>query len=385
MGLLSSVVDAFSLPDARVLDQLKADETITLPPISGDVAQVSNLPLGIAQAFGINLDSDTVTRKEAMTIPAMRRGRQVIAGTLGTAPLICVRRRAGNSPERIERNLLKQPDPNVTRSFQLTWTIDDLLFYGVSWWQVTARDIDNKPAFASRIAPHRLSYDHFRRKILVDGKPVEDFNLIRFDGPDEGVLTHGATTLRTCLLLEAAVRRYARMDVPLGLIEDEGGQLTDTEIQALLDSWEAARLARTTGYLPAGLKYQSAVFNAQQMQLTEARQHQAGEVARLLNLPPNAVNAPSNDSLTYATTESNRRELTDITFAPFISAVEQRLSMNDVTPNGTEVYFDLSKFVRGDLNQVLSSAKTAIDAGIMTVDEIRTEWLQLPPLGNSNE
>lgn len=350
----------------------------------GDKSQVESLPPSIAEAFGINLSSSRVTRTEAMSIPAVRKGRQVIAGTLGAAPLVANRIRAGKSPERIERQLLIQPDPAVTRSFTLTWTLDDLIFYGVSWWRVLEFDAFNFPKRAERVHPTRIRIDFANGRIYLDGKLVTDNReLIRFDGPDEGILTYGAVTLKTCLLLEAAVRVYAKMDIPLGYLQDEEGQLLDDEVQTLLDGWERSRKTRSTGYIPRGLSYKNPSFNAEQMQLADARGFQAQEVARLMNLPASTLNAPTNDSLTYATTEGNRRELVDLTFAPYIASIEQRLSMPDVTPQGTTAGFDLGKFLRGDIKSVIETGKAAVESNLMTVDEVRTQWLGLPPTNES--
>lgn len=374
MGRLwDRVSDAlFSVPNAV------ADSTVVLPPIRGDVAQVSHLGPEVAAAFGINLSSDRVTRAQAMSIPAVRRGRQVIAGTLGAAPLRCTRVR-NDVTERLDRQLLKQPDPNLTLAQTLTWTIDDLMFSGVSWWRVLER-LEKFPYRAERLSLERVNVDPSSGVVRVDGTEADPANLIRFDGPDEGILTHGARALKTALLLEEAVRKFARLDIPLGLIQDEVGQMLEDEVLTFLDSWEKARASRTTGYLPHGLKYLNPTFNAEQLELGDARGFQAQEIARLMNLPANIINAPTNDSLTYSTTESNRRELVDLTFAPFIAAIEQRLSMPDVTPNGTTVYFDLGKFLRGDIKTVIETGALAVDSGLMTKDEVRTEWLSLPPL-----
>lgn len=353
--------------------------SVTIPPSQGDVAKVANLPTSVAEAFGINLNSSTVNRTEAIGIPSVSKGRAVIAGTLGTIPLICTRTRAGNAPERVERTFLTQPDPDVTRTYHLTWTIDDLVFYGVSWWLVTERDSSNFPSHAKRILPGHLTFDQLTGKPLIDSAPVNPRDIIRFDGPDEGLLKRGARALRTSIMLEEAVRKYATMDIPLGMLADQEGMLTQDEVDKLLNSWESARARRSTAYLPRGLEYKNPTFDAEQLQLSEARNHQAAEIARLMNLPPDAVNAPSNDSLTYSTTEANRRQLVDMTFKPYINAIEQRLSMGDVTPNGTTVHLDLAEFLRGDLTTVLNAAKIGIDAGILTVDEVRTDWLKLPP------
>lgn len=352
----------------------------TLPSWSGDYAQVASLPSEVAEAFGIYPGTDRVTRKQAMAIPAVRRGRQVIAGTIGGAGLVATRRRGDQAPQRVTRPLLTQLNPNVTNAWLLTWTVDTLLFYGVAWWLVTARDTLGYPTSVVWVQPYRVQVTT-DGTILVDNVPVRDADLIRFDGPDEGLLVHSSRAIITYTALEDAVRKFARLDVPLGWLEDVEGSLDTGEVQTMLNSWEAARRARTTGYIPRGLKYVPNAATPGAMQLAEARGFQAAEIARALNLPAVYVNAPSGDSLTYATTESNRRELSDITLAPFTAAIGQRLSMPDVTPGGTTVTVDLARFLRGDLRQILDAGAVAISSGQMTVDEVRDQWLDLPPIG----
>jgi phage portal protein BeeE len=352
----------------------------------GDVAQVASLPPGVQEAFGITTSTERVTRTVAMAIPAVKRGRQVIAGTIGSAPLVATRRRAGAAPERVQLPLLEQPCTNVTLSWLLTWTVDSMLFYGTAWWLVTERlpAPSDYPRRVQWLAPWRLSIAP-TGAVLVDGREVPDRDLIRFDGPDEGLLVHASRSILTYAALEDAVRKFARLDVPLGWFEDEEGALEPDESQALLDKWEAARRARTTGYVPRGLRYKMTQAAPAGMQLTEARGFQAAEIARAMNLPNSYVNAPSGDSLTYATTESNRRELVDVTLSGYITPIEQRLSMPDVTPAGTTVSLDLGRFVRGDLKAILDAGAVAVNAKLMTADEVRDRWLDLPPLGDTTD
>lgn len=362
-------------------DTLTADTSVVLPSWSGsrDVSQVASLPQEVAQAFGINTDFDRVTYDQAMSIPAVRQGRNTIAGKIGSTPLVCIRVRAGKAPERVERAFFKQPDSNCPLATTLTDTVDDLIFWGVSYWFVANRDAQGYPSQAARIHPSRVAMDYHAGVVRIDGQVVDWRNIIAFRGPDRGLLYHGARTLKTALMLEEAVRRYARMDVPLGLIEDEQGAMLEDEIQEFLNSWEVARSTRTTGYLPNGLKYTNPGFNPQQIELGDARGFQAAEIARMLNLPASAINAPTNDSLTYSTTVENARELVDLTFAPFRAAIEGRLSMPDVTPLGTSVYLDFSEWLRGDMKTVVETGAAAVNAGLMTVDEVR-EWMRLGPM-----
>lgn len=361
----------------------------------GDVAQVRDLPASVAQAFGINPTSETVTRREAMSIPAVRRGRQVIAGTVGTLALSALRTNPNGSVEQVDRQLLSQPDPNTTRQHVLTWTVDDLMFYGISWWRVTARDAQGYPTQAFRVAPWRLRIDYAEGRVYVDNQPVSDNDLIRFDGPDDGVLCDGATSLRTCLRIEMAVRNA--LGVPLDVLKlAEGAAELSTapgsgnpddendlrsEVDILLDSWEAARLAHSTAFVNRAIDHNVVQFDATRAQLAELRQSQNAEVARLLNLPPSYVNAPQASGMTYTNREVERSELAD-TIAPFTTAIEQRLSMGDVTPRGQVAAFDLVKLTRGTLLDVVTAAEKAVPLGILDGREIRTEYLGRPPLAH---
>lgn len=365
----------------------------------GDVAQVSGLPADVAAAFGLTV-GETVDRTTAMRIPAVRRARQVVCGTIGSQPLVAHRYNADGSVDDVtaERRLLQQPDPNTTLQYLLTWTVDDLFFHGVAWWRITGRDERRYPTSVERITRDRISIDWVRSKVRVDGVEVDDNDLIRFDGPDEGVLTYGGSTLTTTRMLEEAVRRFAKLDVPLGSLslKDGAEPLSHeagscdvegddrSEVDYLLDEWEAARRKRSTAYLGL-LDYRTHQFDAEKTQLAEGRAQQRIDIANLCNVPPRVVNAKSADSMTYSTTQAERADLVDTSLAGYLVAIEQRLSLGDVTPRGTLVRVDLSRFLQGDTKTALENAKTAVELKAMTSEEVRSDVLGRTPLPSSGD
>lgn len=382
MGILDRLTGANRLA-AAALYQLDSGTP------SGDVLGASPRA---AAAFGVDVSSDRVDRQLAMTIPAVRRGRQVICGTIGALELRAHRTQAGSVDDVTgDYRWLTQPDPNVSRHYLLTWTVDDLLWYGVAWWRVTSRAWTGYPASFERLTRDRVVVDQAAGVVRVDGIVVEDRDLVRFDGPDEGVLEYGGRTLRTCLMIEEAVRKFARLDVPLGVLEPvEGGRELSwapgsagdgterSEVDALLDGWQDARAYRTTAYLQ-NVHYNAVQFSAEQLELSEVRQQQAAEVARLMNLAPRHVNAPNASTMTYATTESDRRDLLDTSLVGYVAALDQRLSMPDVTPAGTRVHLATGPLLRGDTLAALQADEIAVAIGALDPEEVRTGTLQLPP------
>ncbi len=379
MGVLQRVADWFAPPVPGEPSAL-AGQLVTIG--GGDVAQVSSLPAEVAAAFGINTATSTVTRSQAMSIPAVSQGRDAIAGVIGTFPLIDLSR--GGQLVDDTRPLLAQPDPDAPAPYTLAWTVDDLMFYGIAWWHVTSRDRTGYPSRAPRVHPNRVRVDASAGRVYLDGKHIDDSELIRFDALTEGLLTRGKLALRTALLLEAAAARYAVADRPQDILEDtrtQGPWLEDTEVTTLLDAWEAGRAARRTAYLPPSLKYsETKGWSAAELQLVEARQQSARDIARLLNLDSDAVNAPSASGMTYQNAVERRRSRLDTALRLYMAPIVSRLSMGDVTPAGHRVNFDTAQWLLGDDASRVALAVEAAGGPVMTADEARGRYLNMPPM-----
>ena len=111
-------------------------------------------------------------------------------------------------------------------------------------------------------------------------------------------------------------------------------------------------------------------FDSAQMQLVEARQHLASEIARCTNIPAWYLNAESASS-TYSNVSQERRSLVDFGLRPFLAIIEDRLSMDDVTPRGQRVRFDVDDFLRGNPSEQADIAIKLAQAGIITINEAR--------------
>ena len=81
------------------------------------------------------------------------------------------------------------------------------------------------------------------------------------------------------------------------------------------------------------------------LQLTEARTYQALEMARVANIPPYLVGAPSGSGMTYQNAQQARQDLYLFGAKPFIDCIEQTLSMNNVTPRGRYIYLDVDSYL----------------------------------------
>lgn len=382
---------------AAIAERMGIVNYVLLPPTAGDVAQVADLPANVAAAFGINTDSERVSRREALSIPAMRRGLQVYAGTICTFPLQAVRIAAGEDgrtaptlPDRqlVRRSLLEQPDPNLTVSKWLMRLIVDLVLEPFAWCRITRRDAFGFPLELSHLRQDLgwLHIDAHHQTVTYRGQDVPLRDVVRFDSPlDNGALVDGATALRTALKLEATVRRYAEQPLPMGVLSDPSqatpsgrNKMDDTQVDSLLNKWQAGASKWVVRWI-GRLKFDAIQFNAEQIQLVQARQRSDVAIAQLINLASTQVNAPSESGMTYNNVESIAAGLLGV-LKPYMLAVTQRLSMADITPRGQQVQFDTTAFVRGTTTEVIAAAVAAVTGRIMTVDEARALLLFLPPL-----
>jgi len=358
----------------------------SLPATSGDIAQVQDLPPEVAAAFGINTETGTISRRNAMRVPAFARGRNVIAGTGGRLSLNAWGFNQDGRPAIFRRQLLEQPDPNTTLQFTLTWLLDDMLCHGVGWLLVLERDGWGYPTRAERVSRDRITVNQVDGTVYVDGVRKADQELIRVDAHHEGALKFGAVALAGALALEEAVTRYAKNPQPNAVLYDKRPleadvpELDMTAVDLLLEKWRAGNLGATSvRWLNRMIGVEFPTWNPQQLQLVEARQQAAVNVARMLDLPSREVNAPGETGMTYVNTIAARSDRLQAV-EPYLVAIEQRLSMGDITPPNQVVKFDRDGYIAGTPAEQLQLAVQAAGGPVMTVDESRARYLQLPPL-----
>lgn len=329
-------------------------------------------------------------RFSMMQIPAVRRGRQVIAGTVAGMPLTVWRTDPdGRVVKRDTPAALAQPESFRPRINTLMWTVDDLLFYPYAWWRVVSRDpTTGFPTGYNRLEPWRVTWSPdaldatgrpIYESVYVDGQRVSDGSLIRFDGPDEGLIELGSKSLGLAAALERQARAYAGTDLPAIALKYTGsGVLPKEDAERIRNDWEEARAASRTAVLSAQMDAASFAADPEKLQLIEARQYEAVEVARLMNLPPRYVGAISGESMTYSTTMTERADLVDLSLRPYIEVIEQRLSMDDITPRGSFVRLDVDTFVYGSPQERATYVMTLVDGGL-TSREAGARMLNLDP------
>lgn len=316
-----------------------------------------------------------VSRSDAISVPAVKRARDLIAGTLGTLPLRI--HDAGNN--LVPNELVKQPEIDVARSVTMTRTVEDMLFEGTAWWRVTEFGWHGYPTKVRKLDARTVQVrENARVYVNEDGMPqgqamewVPDAELIRIDSPNDALLVAGARAIRQALALDKTAARYANEPLPLGFFTPADGVADQdpVDIQELLDEWETARQTRAWGYVGAALKANALQWNPEELQLASARDHAVLEISRAAGIDPEDLGV-STTSRTYANAEQRRLDLLDFTLAAYVRAIEDRLSMADVVPDGHTAVFEYEGFLRSDTKSRMETYEIGKRVGVYNAARI---------------
>lgn len=333
----------YARPTERWARPLSAQFSISLPAeMTGDLTS----PTAVAPR---------VSREQAIQVPAVKRVRDLIAGTLGTLEL-CQLTKPGY--QEVYSALLEQPEDDVARSVTMTRTIEDMLFEGRAWWRIVSFGPDGFPDRIVRLEADSV-FVRKTGKVWSNDRTLEaqgisigyqpDELLIRIDSPNDAMLVAGARAIRTALLLGATADRMADDPQPVGYLTPKADVELDPDfdVDEALDDMEDARSRRSWGYVGGALELHQLTWNPEELQLMSQRDYAVLEIARVGGVDPEELGV-STTSRTYANAEQRRLDLIDFTCAAYVTAVQDRLSMPDVTQPGRRVYFDYDAFLRSD-------------------------------------
>jgi HK97 family phage portal protein len=369
-----------------IRDFLFPSVTAAKPAMVTDVQAAYLQPLQNLDYFSVLGTPVSITRQLAMSVPSVARARNIICGTIGSLPLTTFNRITGDyvDPHRV----INQPDPRVAGFVIYNWLAEDIWMYGAGYGQVlemySATDGGRVRAW-TRIRPSRVTVDTDIQTdsitgYKVDGKPVPVNgvgSIIRFDGPDEGLLHRAGKTIQAAVYLENAAVNYAKEPAPTMVLKSNGTNLTAERISSLLSAWKTARQSRSTAFLNADVDLKEFGFDPKTMQLTEGRQYVALELSRACGIPAYFLSAETT-SMTYTNAVNERRSLVDFSLRPILKAIEERLSLPDFVPNPVMVRFALDDFLRGNPLERAQVYEILNRIGAMSVEQIQREEDLIP-------
>ena len=341
---------------------------------------------GSSNSLGVG----SIGRDVACQVPTVKRCRDLIASVIASLDLELYNKTTGE--ELGKPRWLEQPDIRQPRSVTIAWTVDSLIFYNLAYWRITERYADDgRPSRFEWVANNRVTYttNKFGTEIdqyFIDGYEVSMTDIVTFQGLNAGgVLQTGARTIQASLDLEKAAAVSASTPMPTGYLKNTGADLPESQISGLLAAWKSARMNRSTAYLTSTLSYETTGFSPKDMTYNESLQFLATQVSRLMGVPAWMTSSDMNNSMTYQNILDSRKEFLAYTLQPYISAIENRLSMDDITNNRNVVRFAVDDtFLRADAMERLNVIEKMLNLGLIDINQAK-EMEDLTPDGNESD
>jgi hypothetical protein len=299
-------------------------------------------------------------RNRAMSVPTISRARDLMASVIGCMNLKMYNEMwNGEEMEKMPlapRTWLRRIDPTLPNNFILSWTFDDLFFYGRSFWFITSRTADGYPASYTRLPAAMVqTLDQAgpvwfapSKDIVFNGGGLDPNDVVQFLSPIQGIIYMSEQSVATALKLEAARYRNSSSAIPAGIIRQVGGEpLSAQELADLAASFNAARETNQTAALNEFVTYTETLTSPDKMLLIDSAEFQAMEMARLCNIPPYLAGV-SVGSYSYQSSAEARMDLWTFGVRAYADCIAGTLSQNNILPNGTYVEFDVEQYLSGE-------------------------------------
>lgn len=335
------------------------------PDVEAAAARVQLTPPPYGGGWGVGLSRlapfdfappiDVWSREAAMSIPTIKRARDLICTAVAALPLT-MWSIDFSKPEPVETKVppagwMIRPDVNHTRQYLLAWTVDDLFFHGRAYWHVVSRFATSFPATFEWVPFTEISIDSISGRVTWNAKPLDPADIIEFCSPNDGLLYCGYRAIQTALNLDLAAERFSTNEIPAGWLEqtENSEPLDASELAGIASTFQLARSQRTVAALNPFLRWKESAMDPSKLQLVEARQYQSLELARLANVPAYMVSAPQSTGMTYTNSVQAKSDLLDFGALPHLQTIEQTLSGDNVLPRNSFTRFDLEVWLRNPL------------------------------------
>jgi HK97 family phage portal protein len=340
-------------------------------------------------AFGYN--GVGIDRNFALQVSSVARCRNLVAGVISSIDLALYKKSTG---EKLGSPVwLEQPDQRQPRSVTIAATVDSLMFYAVAYWRVTSLYADDgRPSGFEWVANNRVTYTTNQygtevKDYFVDGQlvPMSGIgSLVTFQSLLPGVLQSASTTIKAAWDVQKAAAVSAATPMATTILKNNGADLPESQIQGILAGWNSARRNRSTAYLTSTLTAENIGFSPKEMGYVDFSQYLATEISRAMNVPSYLISADMNNSMTYQNILDGRKEFVAYSLQPYISAIEDRLSMNDITNSSNQVRFAVDDtFLRVDAKERLDIIEKMLNLDLIDVEQARS-MEQLTPLGDAS-
>lgn len=345
-----------------------------------------------------------VSQQSSLSLTSVWRSVSLISGTVGTLPLKTYRDLPDGTRVRVPSFLDAPGGPGGLTQFE--WTelvLVHLLLWGNAYLEIIhggagqvvglipmhPSAVQVKPVLTAQEAAKFGPFNKYFTVTLNDGSTVDltpmevvHVTALSTDGVQglSPISVHRHTIGAGMAGDKAAARSFGLGMRPAGLITTEE-DVTEAEAQIIKDGLDAKMAgpdkAGQWAFVNRNLKFTPWAMPNSDLEFMASRSFQVEEVARIYGLMPiHLAQTEKQTSWGTGITEQNRG-LSRYTLMPWTSRLEQRLSR--LLPNKQLCEYDYAGLLQGSAQEELDQLVKQLDAGILTIDEVR-RIRNLPPL-----
>lgn len=363
--------------------------------------KIENSTNGSAYEFfkGISESGQVVTEKSSMQISAIYACVRILSEAVASLPLgLFMTNEQGMKVKATDDPLYylvhEEPNPEMTSfNFRETMMIH-LLLWGNAYAQIVKNGKGEITALYP-LMPDRMRVDRDEKRRLyyeyqaeAGDAPATKESIQRFS-PDkilhiaglgfDGLIGYSPVAMAKNVIgmtqscEEYGSKFFKNGAYPGGVLEHPG-TLEDPE--KVRDSWNKAfggsSNAGKVAVLEEGMKYQPISFSPEQSQLSQTREYQLNEIARIFRIPPHMLGDLTKAS--YASIEQQSLEFVKYTLDPWLVRWEQALNRRLLKLEQKKSYyfkFNVDGLLRGDYNSRMSGYAIGRQNGWLSANDIR--------------
>ena len=344
----------------------------------------------------LNQSGTVVNPETVFRVNAIFSAVSLISDTISTLPVDSyIRRDGARFAFRPRPAWVQQPDVDTTKEAFYGSLIVSMLLDGNGFVRVF-RDGAGRVVNMTVLNPAKVEI----RKDKVggvtyiyegEGKPLNKNELMHIPdvvrpGETRGIsrVTALKDNFGLALALESYAARFFGQGASTQGIIEFPGNLSPEQAKQLVDGFDARhkgfRKSHKTGVLSGGAKYVNTSVENDKAQFIDSRRMAVEDVARAFNIPPHLLGLPGTN--TYSSVEQNNIAFVTHTLRPIVQKLESAftpLMANE--PGGTTAFikFTLDGLLRGDANSRFTAYSTGLQAGYLTINDIR-RLEDLPPV-----
>ena len=347
------------------------------------------------QVWGANLDvsdmtswsGSAVNQQNSLQIGAVYACVRLLSDTISALPTdTYIRRNGDRVPYRPRPAWVQEPDgPGSSRIDYFQQVVVSMLLSHGAVVQILRNGngevVALVPLDPTRVDERRNQETRAREFVVDGGRNVlssDDVLYItemRRPGSLKGVsrVDEVKQTLGLAKALDEFAARYFSNGANTGGIIEFPGNLTQEQAKDLADAFEAGhrglRKAHRPSVLSGGAKFEKIGADGEQAQMIQSRQFAVEEIARIFRVPPHMIGSLMPGAASYASVEQNAIQFVRYSLLPIVSKIEEAHSR--ILPGDVFVRMNMDGLLRGDSATQAQIFSTALQAGYMSVNDIR--------------